>query len=71
MSTLQEIEAAIEKLPPGDLARLAEWVAARHHDEWSRQISQDAAGGKLDFFFLEAEAERSAGRLREWPGLGR
>jgi hypothetical protein len=58
MSTVQEIEAAIERLPTGVLARLAEWVVARHHTEWARQIDEDAASGKLDFLFSEAEAER-------------
>jgi hypothetical protein len=29
MSTLQEIEAAVEKLPPREMASLADWLARR------------------------------------------
>lgn len=68
MSTVQEIEAAIERLNSDELARLAEWVVARHHGDWARQMDQDAAAGRLDFLFSEAEKERHAHPLREWPG---
>ena len=70
MSTVQEIEAAIEQLPPDELARLAEWVATRHHDAWARQMDRDAASGKLDSLFSEAETQSRAGTLRDWPGKG-
>ena len=32
-----------------------------------RQIEQDAAAGKLDFLWKEAEDEGAAGTLVEWP----
>ena len=31
------------------------------------QMEQDAASGKLDFLFQEADEERRAGKLRDWP----
>ena len=31
------------------------------------RVEQDAASGKLDFLFEEAERERAAGKLRDWP----
>ena len=34
---------------------------------WTRQMEEDAAGGKLDFLFAEAEKERAAAKLRDWP----
>ena len=67
MATVEEIEQAIEQLAPMDLARLATWVTARHHEEWTRQMDRDAQAGKLDFLFAEAEAERRADTLRDWP----
>lgn len=68
METIEQIEQAIERLAPDDFVRLAAWVAARHHDEWTEQIGRDARAGKLDFLFAEAENEREKGQLRDWPG---
>jgi hypothetical protein len=34
---------------------------------WDKQIEADAASGKLDFLFEEAEKERTRGTLRDWP----
>jgi len=68
MATVEQIEQAIEQLAPGDFVRLATWVAARHHEEWTRQMDQDAKTGKLDFLFAEAETERRSGNLQNWPG---
>ena len=67
MSTVEEIERAAEQLAPSDFDRLAAWVSARYHDAWTRQMECDAKTGKLDFLFEEAETERAAGRLRDWP----
>jgi hypothetical protein len=33
------------------------------------QIEEDAAAGKLDFLFEEAEQARLIGTLRDWPGV--
>ncbi len=67
MTTVEEIERAAEQLAPSDFDRLAAWVSARYHQLWSRQMEDDAAAGKLDFLFDEADAERGAGQLRDWP----
>ncbi len=68
MATVEEIEQAIERLAPTDFSRLATWVAARDQEGWTQQMNRDAAAGKLDFLFAEAEAERRAGTLCDWPG---
>jgi hypothetical protein len=67
MSKVEEIESAAEKLTPQDFNRLASRVDARRHDDWTRQMGRDDDAGKLDFLFEEAEAERSAGQLHDWP----
>jgi hypothetical protein len=67
MNTVEEIEQAAERLVPSEFARLASWVSARYHDLWTRQMERDAAAGKLDFLFNEAETERHAGQLHDWP----
>jgi hypothetical protein len=67
MSTVEEIEQAAEQLAPSEFARLASWISARYHALWTRQMERDAASGKLDFLFTEAETERQAGQLHDWP----
>jgi hypothetical protein len=67
MSTVEKIERAAEQLAPADFDRLVPWINRCHHEQWTRQMDQDAAAGKLDFLFEEAETERQAGQLRDWP----
>ena len=67
MSTVEEIERAAEQLAPADFGRLVSWINRRQHEQWTRQMDQDAAAGKLDFLFEEAEAERQSGQLWDWP----
>lgn len=44
MSTLQEIEAAVEKLPPREMAKLAEWLAQRRQEVSAYDAMQDGCG---------------------------
>ena len=37
MSTLVEIEAAIERLPKKDFQQLHEWIAERDQEHWDKQ----------------------------------
>lgn len=67
MSTLLEIEQAIEKLPAPEQATLASWLAGREARGWDAQMDRDAEAGKLDFLFREAETERRDGHLTNWP----
>lgn len=67
MNTVEEIERAAEHLAPTEFARLASWVSARYHDLWTREMERDAALGKLDFLFDEADAGRNSGALHDWP----
>ena len=67
MSTVDDIERAIELLAPEDLARLSRWFAERQNALWDRQMDHDSAGGKLDFLFNEADSERKKEELRDWP----
>jgi hypothetical protein len=67
MSTISEIEQAIERLAPDERARLAAWLARREAQDWDAQMDADAASGKLDFMFREADDERKDGKLTDWP----
>lgn len=63
MSTLQEIEAAIEKLSPGDFLILMDRLRARHPDAWDRQMEEDSAAGALDFLVRELDDDIAHGRV--------
>ena len=62
MTTIQEIETAINKLPRNQLYELVERIRARFGDEWDRQIEEDVRDGKLEHMAREARAEYHAGR---------
>lgn len=54
MSTILEIENAIERLVPTERAKLAAWLARKEAQDWDAQMDADAGSGKLDFMFEEA-----------------
>ena len=67
MSTVEEIESAIENLDEAEFLRLAKWLEAKVADAWDRRMERDSASGKLDFLFEEAANERDADTLKSWP----
>lgn len=67
MSTVEEIKEAIDELSAEERARLLTQIDPAMDDDWDRQMKADAVAGKLDFLVEEAEAERKAGTLREFP----
>lgn len=54
MSTVQEIEMAIRRVPPEELAALRTWFAEVDAASWDRQIETDVAAGRLDKLASEA-----------------
>jgi hypothetical protein len=66
--SLAEIKSAVDGLSVKELAELAAFIRQRDSSAWDQQIEEDAPAGKLDFLFQEAEKERAAGTLRDWPG---
>jgi hypothetical protein len=65
--SLAEIKCAVDELSPKELAELVAFIRDRDSAAWGKQIEEDAASGKLDFLFQEAENARVAGSLRDWP----
>jgi len=65
--SLAEIKSAVRKLSPKELAELTAFLSEHDNAVFAEQIEQDAASGKLDFLFQEADGERRAGKLRDWP----
>jgi len=67
MDRVEEIEAAINGLPPEEFRLLAQWFRELDQTRWDAQMDRDSSAGKLDFLFEEAESESAQGLLREWP----
>jgi len=67
MERVEEIEAAINCLPPEEYRRIVEWFHAREQGRWDEQMGEDSSAGKLDHLFVEAENESKQGLLRDWP----
>lgn len=55
MSTVVEIQQAIAGLTEAEREELRLWLDACEEDDWDRQITADAASGKLDFMTRQAE----------------
>lgn len=67
MSTLEEIEAAIESLPREDLKKLRRWLTEFESDRWDQQIEEDIKAGRLDQLAEEALAEYDRGECGPLP----
>lgn len=67
MDRVEEIEAAINSLPPEEFRQILEWVRLLEQTRWDEHLDRDSLAGKLDFLFEEAENEFAQRPLREWP----
>ena len=65
MSTVREIEDAIQKLTNEERAAFRAWFAEYDADEWDRQLEADAAAGRLDWLVQEARDDVQSGRCTE------
>jgi hypothetical protein len=64
MSTVEEITAAIERLPADQVARVRVWLAEYAERLWDEQIERDERNGRLDVLIDRALEEHRAGRTR-------
>ena len=67
MTKLEDIEAAVEQLPPDELKRFRAWFDELQARLWDQQIEQDIKAGKLDWLADEARAAHAAGRTKPMP----
>ena len=65
--SLAEIKRLATQLPPEELTALTAFLVKRDQSAWDDQLDKDAASGKLDRLFEEAENERGNDTLRDWP----
>ncbi len=64
MMTLENIEKAVAKLAPDELARFRAWLDMFEAERFDRGIERDAQSGRLDRLAEEAIAEYDRGRAR-------
>lgn len=64
MTTVLEIERAIERLPSDQFAKIRDWIVEKDWKKWDEQIESDSAAGKLDFLVEEARRDVESGDTR-------
>ena len=64
MTTVQDIERAIELLPSDQFSKIHEWIVEKDWQTWDAQIERDSAAGKLDFLVEEARRDAESGDTR-------
>jgi hypothetical protein len=65
MTTVEDIEKAIERLAPREFDRLRVWFEEYQAAHFDEKITHDAEAGKLDRFAEEAVADFRKGGARE------
>ena len=60
--SVEELESAVARLAPDELARFSEWFQEFAADQWDRQIEADIRAGRLDAAGQRADADFKAGR---------
>jgi hypothetical protein len=63
--TVEDIEKAVAKLAPDELAQFRIWFEAFEAECYDRKIERDGSGGRLDRLADQAIAEFRAARARE------
>ena len=65
MTTVQEIEKALVKLPPGELSEFRKWFEKFDAEDWDRQFESDAMSGKLDVIAEKAISDFQSGNFKK------
>ena len=63
--TTEDIERAIERLTPDELARFRAWFEQFDAERFDHALEQGAQAGKLDAFAEEALSAYRAGQTRD------
>jgi len=62
--TIEDLEKAVAKLPPDELAKFRDWFAAFDAARFDEKIERDAKTSKLDRLAEQALADHAQGRTR-------
>jgi hypothetical protein len=64
MSTVAEIEKALQKIPLDDARKIADWLQNYLDEQWDNQIDADIDAGRLDKLAGKATEDYRAGRVK-------
>jgi hypothetical protein len=64
MSTVVEIEKALQTLPVAQARKIADWLQRYLDEKWDEQIDGDIAAGRLDKLADKAMQDYRAGRIK-------
>lgn len=64
MTKIEEIEKAVSKLSPEDMAKFRAWFEKFDAQQFDQRIEQDAKSGKLEKLAEEALSDHRADRSR-------
>lgn len=65
MSTVSEIENAVQNLSPQDMRTFREWFLDHDAVTWDKQFAEDVSTGRLDALADEALKDLREGRCKE------
>ena len=65
MIKLEEIEQAVSRLSPDEMAKFRNWFEERDARFWDEQLEHDAKSGKLDDMANQALADHNDGRTKK------
>ncbi len=65
MTTVVEIQRAIEELTESDYAALREWLLERDWEKWDREIEADSKAGRLNFLDDRLAEAKRQGTLKD------
>ena len=65
MTKLDEIQSAVEQLPPEELARFRAWFEELQARLWDEQIERDIKAGKLDKLAEKWRADHAADKTTD------
>jgi hypothetical protein len=65
--SLSELKDVILQLSFEERAELNRLLYGWEHDDWDREMAEDAKAGRFDEMIRRAEADLKAGRVRELP----
>lgn len=65
MTTVHDLELAVQQLPAADLAAFRRWFFQSDEAVWDVQMQADAATGKLDDLATQALTDYASGKAKE------
>jgi hypothetical protein len=68
MSSVQQIQSAIQELPEAEYQELARWWETYEERLWDEKLARDSKpGGRLDKFLRDVDADIDSGNVTPFP----